>query len=202
MRSCSHHTRSWLQHRQYLGLALACGRRQRHNRLSTRRQRSTSHEVHLSTHSTIHLGADRVGANLASDIHLDARVDGVRQRVGAYHLGVVDIRAIAEQHQGIIGDEVIQPLGAHCKRRGELASMVVLVRVGDDTHVDQVEDAVAEHLSVDAEVLVVVQTLQDGVGNAANAHLQARFIGNQLVCDILANALGHRIDHQRRFVLW
>lgn len=54
---------------------------------------------------------------------------------------------------------------------------------------DQVQHTVAEHLSVDAEILVRGQSGQHGVRDGANAHLQSCAILDQVRCDQLSDLL-------------
>ena len=57
--------------------------------------------------------------------------------------------------------------------------MDVLPLVRDHARLDEVDDAVGEHLGVDAEVDLVEQAREDGVGNGADAHLECSAVGDE-----------------------
>jgi hypothetical protein len=68
-----------------------------------------------------------------------------------------------------------------------------LPAVGDRAGLDQRQDAVAQHLGVDAEVALVLQLHHHRVGNAAIADLQGGAVVDQLG-HVLADRLLHRAD--------
>ena len=62
---------------------------------------------------------------------------------------------------------------------------------------DQIHDAVGEHLGVDAEVVLAEQAPQRRIGNRADAHLQRGAIGHQRR-DVSADGVLHRRRRRRR----
>jgi hypothetical protein len=89
--------------------------------------------------------------------------------------------------------ELVELLRAQREGGQHLAVVVVLLAVGDHASLDQRHDAVADHFGVDAEVVLVGQLHDHGVGNAAVADLQRGAIGNH-VGDVLADRLLDRAD--------
>jgi hypothetical protein len=85
----------------------------------------------------------------------------------------------------VVVDKVVQLLSSNEETANDLALVDCLVVVGDAALGDEVDDAVGEHLRVDAQILVVVQLRQHRVRDAADAHLQGgavldQVLGNQL----------------------
>ena len=77
-----------------------------------------------------------------------------------------------------------------------------LARAGDDAGFHQLDDAVGNHLAVDAQIAVIAQETQGGFGNAADAGLDGAAVGNQLRHAPADGAVhgGHgvrRVLHQR-----
>ena len=77
-----------------------------------------------------------------------------------------------------------------------LSRVQALAGVGDDALVVEVDHALAEHLGVDAEVVLFVQEQQHGVGDAADAELQAGAVVDE-AGDVLADGLFDRADPGR-----
>ena len=76
-------------------------------------------------------------------------------------------------------DEIVDFLRAHHEGGDNLAPVEFLVVTRDDAFLHQRQDTVAEHLSMDADVFVVVEARKNGVRYAANAHLQAGTVFNE-----------------------
>ena len=89
--------------------------------------------------------------------------------------------------------EAVELVGAESEGSNHLARQVVLAPVCDGAALDQRQDAVADHLGVDAEVVLVRELHHHGVGDAAVADLQRRAVVDQ-VGDIFADGLLHRAD--------
>jgi phosphoserine phosphatase len=60
---------------------------------------------------------------------------------------------------------------------------------GDDARLDEPDEAIAEHLGVDAEVAPVAETRQHRTGDVADPHLDGRAVLHQ-VGDVAADAPG------------
>ena len=75
------------------------------------------------------------------------------------------------------------------KLADDLAAVERLALAGDDAGLDQVDDGVGEHLGVDAQVLLVLEELEHGLGDAADAELDRRAVLDQ-GGDVLADLPG------------
>ena len=76
-------------------------------------------------------------------------------------------------------DELVQAVGAEGERRRDLVAVDGLVPARDVSVLDQIDDAVREHFRPDAEVLLVLERLQAGVGDLPDAHLERRAVVHQ-----------------------
>lgn len=163
----------------------------------------SSDEVDLSTEAGVHAGADRVGADLAGQVDLDARVDGGHFRVLADDFGVVDVVDLQHLDERVVVDEVVELLGAHEETADDSAAVDLLLVVRDASLLHQIHDATGEHLAVDSEILVVVQLGENGVGDVANAHLEGCTVLDEVLGDPLADGfflrahLAVRVDGER-----
>ena len=71
----------------------------------------------------------------------------------------------------VVVDVVVELARAEAEAGHDLAAVQRLARAGDDAGLDQVNDAVGEHLGVDAEVFLVLQERQQRLRNAPDAQL-------------------------------
>ena len=117
---------------------------------------------------------------LLIDDHAVVLHDDVRQ------VGVVD--GVAE-HVGVAVDRLVQRLRPEPEGADDLAGVSCLAGAGDDTGLVEVDDAVGEHLGVDAEVAhaALEQQRADRVRHGADADLQAA-----AVLDLGGDQLRHR----------
>ena len=67
--------------------------------------------------------------------------------------------------------ELIEAPGADQSACDRGASINGLERIGDDTSLDQIDHAVADHSGVNAQVTAIVQQAQDRVRNRADPDL-------------------------------
>ena len=141
-------------------------------------------------------GAHRVGHDLAHEVDLDGRVDGHHVVVLADDVRVVDVAHREHVDGRVVVDEVVQAARAHEEVRHHLVAVQGLAGVGDDALVVEVDDALAEHLGVDAEVVLLVQEQQHRVGDAADAELQAGAVVDE-AGDVLADGLFDGADPGR-----
>ena len=81
-----------------------------------------------------------------------------------------------ELDERIIVDEVVQLPRPHYKAGDDLTPVQGLFRVVNHAAFDQRNNAVAEHLSVDAQVIELGQVVQDRIGNGADPELQRRAV--------------------------
>jgi hypothetical protein len=131
-----------------------------------------------------------VGHDLPGEVDLDRRVDGGHPAERADDVGVVREVDLAHLDHRVVVDEVIQPLAAHQERRDDLAAVALLERARDDAGLDEVDDRVAEHLGVDAEIALAVQGEGGGGRDRADPELDRRAVGDQ-IGDILADPSLH-----------
>ena len=153
-------------------LAAPAGGRQRDDRLAAAREGGAADEVHLPADARVDAMPERVGHHLARQVHLDGRVDGHHARIAPDDRRVVGAVTGVKFDREVVVHEVEQPAGADDEARRRTSGVHLLVLVGDDAALDQVDEAVGEHLRVHAEVVLVGQAREHRVGNGADAHLQ------------------------------
>ena len=187
----SHHARTGSQYRRNLADALVGHRRHRDDRLATLAQRSPADEIHLTAHSGIELGTQRVGANLTGKVDLQSRVNRCHLGVLGNNELVVGITHIHHQHARVIIQEIIYLLASHHKGGHNLAPVYRLVLAVDDPFANQLKHAVGEHLGMDTQVLMVAQLRKHRIGNRTDTHLQGSPVLNQ-GSHVLADFLFHR----------
>ena len=130
-----------------------------------------AHEVDLSAEAGVELGAERVGADLSGEVDLESDVDGDHLVVACDEEGVVDVFGGVELEEGVVVDVVVELACAHGEGGDDLVSADGLLGAGDGAALDEVDDPVAEHLGVDAEVFLVFEELGDGLGDVSDAAL-------------------------------
>uniref|UniRef100_A0A6B0V867 Putative secreted protein n=1 Tax=Ixodes ricinus TaxID=34613 RepID=A0A6B0V867_IXORI len=164
-------------------------------------------EVHLAPETRVDSWSNGVGHHLATDVHLNAGVDGRHLGVFADYLRVVDIANVQHHETRVAVHEIEEPLGADAEAAHDPAPLNDLLVVGDTAGLHQVHHAIAEHLGVDAQVLVALQHVQHRIWDAANAHLQGSAVVHQVLGDVLADLdldvgqLGGLVLGQLRIVL-
>ena len=175
------------------------GRRgQGDDRLAARRAGRAAVEVDLPADAGVESRAERVGADLAGEVDLQRGVDRHHLVLLADDERVVDVLGRVEGEQRVVVDVVVEPLGAHAEAGDDLAAVERLAAAGDHARLDQVDDAVGDHLGVDAQVLLVLEELQHRLRDAADAELDGRAVLDQrgdVLADLarcLASRLGRR----------
>ena len=112
----------------------------------------------------------------------------------------------------VVVHEVVQISRSVRKARHELARVQHLLSVGDDSLLDERDDAIGKRLRVNSQVAVIVKLAKDGVGNRTNTlshhtttyicnnwhrshkkcplltHLQSSAVFDEVVGDELSNA--------------
>ena len=101
--------RAGRQQRLDLRFALGCGRRDGDKGLAPFGQRSAVHEVVLAAHARDDAFADRIGAHLPREVHLDGRVDGHDARVLPDAEWVVGPRHVLHHQILAVVHVVVQP---------------------------------------------------------------------------------------------
>mmetsp|Transcript_79643 Transcript_79643/g.174642 ORF Transcript_79643/g.174642 Transcript_79643/m.174642 type:complete len:226 (+) Transcript_79643:375-1052(+) len=171
MSTSAHDTSSITEGGDDSGITPVGSRRQGQDGLAAVGHGSTSQEVDLSSEAREDAGADGVAGSLPSQVNLDAAVDSMHLRTLGNDAGAVGVLAIQDLNTWIIVNVVIQFLGSQQEAGHDTTLVGDLPGVVDDAAVHQGQHTVAEHLGVDAEVLVVAQLRQDRIRDVANAHL-------------------------------
>eukprot|EP00968_Pinguiococcus_pyrenoidosus_P016785 scaffold1638_cov258-Pinguiococcus_pyrenoidosus.AAC.9 len=166
--------------------------------LASLTETGAANEVHLTADAGDELGAHRVRDDLSREIHLDGRVDRGDLRVLADHCSVVDVRDVQVKHVGVVVHEVHEVPRPDGKGGDDLAGVVLLELVRDNSVLHEAQEAVAEHLRVHAEVLMVLQGKQCRIRNDADPRLdrgailhKRRDVGANLVVNV--QDLGGRV---------
>ena len=141
--------------------------------------RGAAHKVDLAADTAVLAHTDALAGHLAHQVDLEARVDGYHPVLLRDDDGVVGVVDGIELHVVVAVDEVIQLAAAHNERRHGLALVEGLAAAVDDALLHQLHHAVAEHLAVDAQVVLVAQRLQHGVGDGTDAQLKGGAVGDQ-----------------------
>ena len=68
-------------------------------------------------------------------------------------------------------DEIVDFLRAHHEGGNDFALVELLIVARDDSFLNKRQNAVGEHLGMDANVFVVVEARKDGVGYGTDTHL-------------------------------
>ena len=131
--------------------------------------------------------AEGVGADLACEVDFEADVDGDHFFVLANQIGVVDIFRRVKFEEGIIVDVVVEAFCAHTEACDDFAVIDVFLCAGDGAAFDEVDNPVAEHFSVDAEVFFIFEVFGEGLGDSADAALDGGAVFDE-VGDVFADA--------------
>ena len=108
-------------------------------------------------------------------------------------MGVVGEIDRAHLDHRVVVDEPIQPTAAEDERGHDLAAVPLLAGTGDHAGLHEVDDAVREHLAVDAEVPLVEQEEGGRGGDRPDAKLDRGAIGHE-ISDVLADSALHLPD--------
>ncbi|OPZ59249.1 MAG: hypothetical protein BWY87_01098 [Deltaproteobacteria bacterium ADurb.Bin510] len=186
-----HHARAALQVRHDSRLLAVIGHgRQHHDRLAAPAHGRAAHEIDLAADAAVETEAQRIRTDLAGEVHGQGRVDRHELVVLGDHEGIVGVAAGMEFEERVVVDIVVEPAAAHAETGDHLAGVDLLLAVGDDAGLDQVDDAVRDDLGMDAQVAFVEQVWKDRAGNAADTGLDRGLVLDQ-VGDVLADALDH-----------
>ena len=139
--------------------------------------------------------AKRVGDDLAGQVDLERGVDRDHVVVLGNHERVVGIVRRVHFECRIVVEELEQLMCAGGETADDLAAVQRLVLAGDHAEPGELHHAVGEHLGVDAEIVLVRQHGEDGVGDIADAELERGAIGDQPfeVQGDVAHRLGHLV---------
>ena len=87
----------------------------------------------------------------------------------ANDIHVVDVLGGIKFKKRIIVNVIVESLRAHTEARDDFAAIERLFRTGDCPALDQIDDPVAEHLGVNAEVLFIFEEFRQGLRDASDA---------------------------------
>jgi hypothetical protein len=137
--------------------------------------------------------AEALRAALPQQVDLQGGVDGDQVVVQSGQRGIVrEVDRMNFQCRVAI-HEAVELARAESEGRKHLSRQVVLAPVRDGAALHQRQDAVADHLGVDPEVVLVRELHHHGVGDTAVADLQRRTVFDH-VGDVLADGHLHRAD--------
>jgi len=137
--------------------------------------------------------AEGVGAHLAGEIHLQRRVDRDHVVVLGDEERIVRVLRRVHLDDRVVVDEFIQLAAAGGEAADDLAGIEHLFASGNHAAFGQLADAVGEHLRVDAEVVLVRQAGEDGVGDPPDAELQGRAVAHE-PRDVVGDPAGHVVE--------
>ncbi|MCY1528388.1 hypothetical protein D9M68_634900 [compost metagenome] len=140
--------------------------------------------------------AQALGAALAQQVDLHGGVDGDEVVVQPRQRRVVGEVHRVHLQPRVAVHETVQLVRSQREGRDRLARQVVLAAVGDRAAFHQREDAVADHLGVDAQVALARELHHHRVGNAAVADLQGGAVVDQ-VGHVPADGLLHGADFRQ-----
>ena len=78
---------------------------------------------------------------------------------------------IHKRKRGIIVDIIIQFAGAESKTGNGSVGMSSFEFIGNDIVLDQIYNSITDHFGVNSEILMIVETLQNGIRNGSDPHL-------------------------------
>src|ERR1700690_4241835 len=145
---------------------------------SALRAGGAANEIHLASDAAVGQVADRIGADLAGQIHLQRRVDGHHAVVLRDDEWIVGVSRGVELEDGVVVDELEKPAGSEDEGRDHLVRVDGLALVVHHAKLDQVDQLIGDHLAVNAQVLVVAQRQQHRFGNPSDAGLKHGDVGD------------------------
>ena len=142
------------------------------DRLAAFRAGCAANEIDLPAEAAVGPRADGVGAHLAGEIHLNGGVDGHHAVVARDGERIVRVAGGPHLEDRVVVHELEQAARAERKADENLAAMDLFAVAGEDARLDQVDDAVRAHLAVHAEVFMVAEAAEHGVGHTADSGLK------------------------------
>ena len=164
---------------------------QRDDGLAAVGERRAADEVHLPADARVEPLADRVGADLAGEVHLDGAVDGGDARVAPDDRRVVHVGDVEHLDERVVVDEVVEPPRAHREAGDDLARVHAL-RSPVTTPRSTRSTTPSENISVwTPSRWWSSRAAQHRVGDGADAHLQRGAVLDQLR-DVVPDGAVHR----------
>jgi hypothetical protein len=157
-------------------------------------------EVHLPPEPRIDEGADGVRADLAREVDLDGRVDRDQIVVLARDDRVVHVLDRMRFDERVVVEELVERVASQREGHDRLSAVQALLRPGDHPALYRAHGPVGDHLGVNAQLEPAVKGREDGIRNAADAHLERRALLDErqnVLADPLVD-LGRRLAFQIR----
>ena len=89
--------------------------------------------------------------------------------LAADDVAVIDIFRGFERKKRVLIDQVIESLGAHAEAGDDLALVHGFSGTGHRPGLDELNGGIGDHLGVDADVLLILEIVTAGGGDAADA---------------------------------
>ena len=105
----------------------------------------------------------------------------------ADQIGVVDVFGRIEFEEGIVVDVIVKASGAHAEAGDDFAVVEGFLCAGDSAAFDEVDNPVAEHFGVDAEVFFVFEVFGQRLRDSSDAALDGAAVFDE-AGDVLADA--------------
>lgn len=137
-----------------------------------------AHEIDLATDTAEKARAHRIGGDLTGEIDLEGGVNGDHLFILGDIERVIDIIGGMEFDEGVIIDEIVQFLGAKKEASHNFAGVECFLTAGNDTRFDEVDNAIGEEFGMNADMFVIGEGLEDGIGDRADTHLEGGAIGD------------------------
>lgn len=118
-------------------------------------ERAPAHEIDLPARAPEISGACLLGVDLAGKIDLERRIDRNQSRQARHHAGVVRVAGGAHAHRRIAVGPVVKPARADQRAVDRDAAIDLLPRVRDDAGFDEIDEPVAHHSRVNAQILAI-----------------------------------------------
>src|SRR4029450_896798 len=133
---------------------IPCRGRQSDNRFPSLAARRSPNEIDLSADPAVEVVAQGVRPHLPGQIYLERGVDRHLLVVPADYERIIRISAGMKLEKRIVIDKIVKPARAQHKPQDHLTRMQRFLFVCDDTFLDEVHNAIAYHLGVDAKILL------------------------------------------------
>ena len=178
------------------GAALGGGR-QRDDGLAAARFGCAAVEIHLPADAGEKLRPDGIGAHLAGKVYLQRGIDRDHLVLLADDGRVVDVLRRLEGEEWIVVNVIVNPPRADGEAGDDFAMVRRLARAVDGARLDQLNNAVGDHLRVNAEVFLVLEEAKHRLRNAPDAELNGGTVFHQRG-DVFGDLPGRLGDFSRR----
>ena len=102
-------------------------------------------------------------------------------------MGVIDIFGGVKLEEGVVVDVFVKAFGAHAETGDDFAVVDGFFGAGNSAAFDEVDNPVAEHFGVDAEVFFIFEIFRERLGDSSDAAFDSRAVFDE-AGDIFADA--------------